>query len=74
MRVVAGLIGAVLGTIIGVVIGLLAAIVTTHNDLFGIFFIGICTVPAGALLGSILGAVVVDAFCTFRVRPRNAGE
>jgi len=57
MRVVAGLIGAVLGTIIGVVIGLLAAIVTTHNDLFGIFFIGICTVPAGALLGSILGAV-----------------
>jgi len=57
MRVVAGLIGAVLGTIIGVVIGLLAAIVTTHNDLFGIFFIGICTVPADALLGSILGAV-----------------
>ncbi len=57
MRVVAGLIGAVLGTIIGVVIGLLAAIVTTHNDLFGIFFIGICTVPAGALPGSILGAV-----------------
>ncbi len=45
MRVVAGLIGAVLGTIIGVVIGLLAAIVTTHNDLFGIFFMASARCP-----------------------------
>jgi len=57
MRVVAGLIGAVLGTSIGVVIGLLAAILATHNELFGILFIGMCTVPAGVLLGSILGGI-----------------
>jgi hypothetical protein len=57
MRVVAGLIGAALGTIIGVVIGLLAAILTTHNELFGILFIGMCTVPAGVLLGSIIGGI-----------------
>ena len=57
MRVAAGLIGAVLGTIIGVVIGLLAAILTTHNDLFGILFMGMCTVPAGVLLGSIIRGI-----------------
>ena len=57
MRVLAGIIGGVLGSITGAVIGLVAAMITTHAELFGMFFIGICTVPAGALLGSILGAI-----------------
>jgi hypothetical protein len=57
MRVVAGLLGAVLGSILGLVIGLLVAIVTTPNDLLGIFFIGFGTIPAGVLFGSIVGAV-----------------
>ena len=57
MRVVAGLVGAVLGSILGVVAGLLVAIVTTPNDLLGIFFIGLGTIPGSVLFGSIVGAV-----------------
>ena len=57
MRVAAGLVGAVLGSIFGVVIGLLVAIVTTHNDPLGILFIGIGTMLAGVLFGSIGGAI-----------------
>ena len=81
MRVVAGLIGAVLGTIIGVVIGLVAAIITTHNDLFGILFIGMFTVPAGVLLGSIIGRIAGQRLFYFsgeatgrgRLRTRRVG-
>ena len=57
MRIAAGLVGAVLGSIFGVVIGLLVAIVTTHNDPLGILFIGIGTMLAGVLFGSIGGAI-----------------
>ena len=74
MRVVAGLIGAVLGTSIGVVIGLLAAILATHNELFGILFIGMCTVPAGVLLGSILGGIAGSRLFYFSGEAKGRGQ
>jgi len=57
VRVLAAIFGGVFGIIIGVMIALFATVMLTHNEPFGVIFIGMLIAPLGLVFGGAMGAL-----------------
>jgi hypothetical protein len=57
MRILTAVVGGVFGIVIGVVIALFATIMLTHNEPFGVIFIGMLIAPLGLIFGGSMGVL-----------------